>query len=114
MLKFKLFYGRFEVYIYMAKVFLIFCMIKVYKKCAFWVNRIFFKGGEPKSLPVFDQEGDDVKGQVLLFRSVKDFKRLYDIVESGKHVTIVGGGFLGSELACALGYKSKFWALKKS
>ncbi|KAB7498693.1 Apoptosis-inducing factor 1, mitochondrial [Armadillidium nasatum] len=32
---------------------------------------------------------------------------LATVTESGKHVTIIGGGFLGSELACALGFKSK-------
>lgn len=29
------------------------------------------------------------------------------IVDSGADVAIVGGGFLGSELACALGHRAK-------
>ncbi len=38
---------------------------------------------------------------------IDDFKRLQDIAKQGKTIAIVGGGFLGSELACALGSFSK-------
>ena len=34
---------------------------------------------------------------------VEDFKVLDTVSRSVKSITIVGGGFLGSELACALG-----------
>ena len=40
-----------------------------------------------------------------MFRTIKDFQKLHEVVKSGKHITIIGGGFLGSELACALGYR---------
>ncbi len=30
-----------------------------------------------------------------------------EISKQGKHIAIVGGGFLGSELACALAYNAK-------
>jgi programmed cell death 8 (apoptosis-inducing factor) len=34
---------------------------------------------------------------------VDDYKRLADIIQSGnKRILIVGGGFLGSELACGV------------
>ncbi|CAF4081471.1 unnamed protein product [Rotaria sp. Silwood2] len=43
----------------------------------------------------------------LLNISIDDFFTLRKIVDSGADVAIVGGGFLGSELACALAYRSK-------
>lgn len=42
----------------------------------------------------------------LLFQ-VKDFKKLDSVLQSSNSVAIIGGGFLGSELACALGRKSR-------
>ena len=38
---------------------------------------------------------------------VEDFKVLDMVSRSVKSITIVGGGFLGSELACALGRRCK-------
>ncbi|CAF4179283.1 unnamed protein product, partial [Adineta steineri] len=38
---------------------------------------------------------------------IDDFFALKKVVDSGADVTIVGGGFLGSELACALAHRSK-------
>ncbi|KAF2355994.1 Mitochondrial apoptosis-inducing factor C-terminal domain [Trinorchestia longiramus] len=64
-------------------------------------------GGKPKSLVVIEQSGSDVVEKTTLFRGVADYRRLEKVVSQGKHVTIVGGGFLGSELACAIGHKSK-------
>lgn len=40
-----------------------------------------------------------------------DFKDLDDAIKEAKSVAVVGGGFLGSELACALGYRG---SLKRS
>ena len=39
---------------------------------------------------------------------IDDFKRLDEVTQNVKSVAIVGGGFLGSELACALGKKGEF------
>lgn len=36
---------------------------------------------------------------------IKDFKELDKAVKDAKSVVVVGGGFLGSELACALGHR---------
>ncbi|XP_045609743.2 apoptosis-inducing factor 1, mitochondrial isoform X2 [Procambarus clarkii] len=72
-----------------------------YDKC------LIATGGTPKSLPVLDNAGEDVQKNVTLFRTISDFQRLHEVARLGKHITIVGGGFLGSELACALGHKSK-------
>jgi len=60
-------------------------------------------GGKPRSLSVVDKAGPEVLQRTTLFRSVDDFKRLYDVTGTAKSLAIVGGGFLGSELACALG-----------
>ncbi|KAK4312455.1 hypothetical protein Pmani_016141 [Petrolisthes manimaculis] len=61
----------------------------------------------PKTLAVFERAGSGVTDKVTLFRSVADFQQLHEVAGKGGHITIIGGGFLGSELACALGYKTK-------
>lgn len=39
----------------------------------------------------------------MLYRNIYDFEELEDVMSEGaKSIAIVGGGFLGSELACAL------------
>ncbi|CAF0858276.1 unnamed protein product [Brachionus calyciflorus] len=64
-------------------------------------------GGKPRNLPVFEKSWDNFKNKVTLFRNIEDFKKLYAVAKEGKTIAIVGGGFLGSELACALGHVSK-------
>lgn len=72
-----------------------------YDKC------LIATGGRPKNIPPFSNAPDDVQRRVILYRGIKDFKLLNDAFRRSKSVTIVGGGFLGSELACALGNRSK-------
>lgn len=38
---------------------------------------------------------------------IDDFFALKKVIDTGADVTIVGGGFLGSELACALAHRAK-------
>ena len=38
---------------------------------------------------------------------VEDFKHLDKVTKEASSVAVVGGGFLGSELACALGKRGK-------
>lgn len=64
-------------------------------------------GGIPKNLPIFDGSSDQVKKRITLFRKIVDFKELDKSIKEAKSVVIVGGGFLGSELACALGHRGK-------
>ena len=43
---------------------------------------------------------------------IEDFQRLDDVARKVKSIAIVGGGFLGSELACALGRRGRDSALR--
>ncbi|XP_050726642.1 apoptosis-inducing factor 1, mitochondrial-like isoform X2 [Eriocheir sinensis] len=72
-----------------------------YDKC------LLATGGSPKTLSVFEKAGEDISKNVTLFRTIADYRQLNEVAQQGKHITIIGGGFLGSELACALGHKSK-------
>jgi programmed cell death 8 (apoptosis-inducing factor) len=73
-----------------------------YDKC------LLATGGQPRNLPAVETNWESLKDKVTLFRGVDDFKRLYEIAKQpGKTIAVVGGGFLGSELACALGQLSK-------
>ena len=51
-------------------------------------------GGAPRRLG-----GDD--GDVIYFRTLDDYRRLREVGE-GSHVIVIGGGFIGSEIAAAL------------
>jgi NADPH-dependent 2,4-dienoyl-CoA reductase/sulfur reductase-like enzyme len=52
-------------------------------------------GGVPRQLG-----GDD--SEVIYFRTLDDYHHLREIAREGAHVVVVGGGFIGSELAAAL------------
>ncbi|XP_049287056.1 apoptosis-inducing factor 1, mitochondrial isoform X2 [Anopheles funestus] len=67
-----------------------------YDKC------LIATGARPKNLPIFESAPRAVRERVTLFKSVHDFEQLSAKLEDGCRVAIVGGGFLGSELACAL------------
>ena len=43
----------------------------------------------------------------ILFK-ISDFQNLVNAVSEAKQVAVVGGGFLGSELACALAAHGKY------
>lgn len=45
--------------------------------------------------------------RVKIFRNIFDFEELFDVFEESKSIAIIGGGFVGSELACALARKGK-------
>lgn len=52
-------------------------------------------GGSPIQLP-FGGEA------IIYFRTLDDYMRLHELAEQGGHFVVIGGGFIGSELACAL------------
>jgi NADPH-dependent 2,4-dienoyl-CoA reductase/sulfur reductase-like enzyme len=53
-------------------------------------------GGTPRRLP------GDAGTRVIYFRTLDDFRRLHELAGEGKQITVVGGGFIGSEIAAAL------------
>ncbi|RWS30165.1 apoptosis-inducing factor 1-like isoform X2 [Leptotrombidium deliense] len=67
-----------------------------YQKC------LIATGGRPKNLKLFENASDEVQRRVILFRNADDFQRLAEVTKKSKSIAVVGGGFLGSELACAL------------
>jgi 3-phenylpropionate/trans-cinnamate dioxygenase ferredoxin reductase component len=54
-------------------------------------------GGHPKQIDLPDD--DD---RVIYFRSANDYRRLRDFADRHAHVGVVGGGYIGTELAAAL------------
>ncbi|XP_060531083.1 apoptosis-inducing factor 1, mitochondrial [Cylas formicarius] len=74
-----------------------------YDKC------LIATGATPRLPPVFRVAVTDenLKDRVKLFRNIHDFQDAHEAFEKAKSIAIVGGGFLGSELACAFGRKDK-------
>lgn len=67
-----------------------------YDKC------LLAPGGKPKTLPQLEAASDEVKERIVYFRTADDFLRLEKISTTSKRILVIGGGFLGSELTCAL------------
>jgi len=57
-------------------------------------------GGRPIRLPF----GDD---QIIYYRNLRDYRRLREMTEQGMHFVVIGGGFIGSEIAAALAMNHK-------
>lgn len=57
-------------------------------------------GGRPRRLPF----GDD---QIIYFRTLPDYRRLRALAETGRRFAVIGGGFIGSEIAAALALNGK-------
>lgn len=57
-------------------------------------------GCSPRRLPF----GGD---QIIYFRTVDDYLRLRTLTAQGEHFAVIGGGFIGSELAAALAMNGK-------
>ena len=57
-------------------------------------------GGTPRRLPF---GGDDI----IYYRTLDDYRRLRDLAEQQQKFVIIGGGFIGSEVAAALAMQGK-------
>lgn len=57
-------------------------------------------GGKPRRLAF----GED---QIVYFRTLSDYRRLREMTEAGRRFAVIGGGFIGSELAAALAMNGK-------
>ncbi|XP_012945888.1 apoptosis-inducing factor 1, mitochondrial isoform X2 [Aplysia californica] len=77
-----------------------------YDKC------LIATGGKPRNIPVLAKADPEVQKRTVLFRNVEDFKSLDRMTQASESIAIVGGGFLGSELACALGKRGKDTGLR--
>ncbi|XP_055387286.1 putative apoptosis-inducing factor 1, mitochondrial [Condylostylus longicornis] len=67
-----------------------------YDKC------LIATGCTPKNLDIISTASQKVKEKVSVFRNPEDFMCLKNIVDNSQSIVIIGSGFLGSELACAL------------
>jgi 3-phenylpropionate/trans-cinnamate dioxygenase ferredoxin reductase subunit len=52
-------------------------------------------GGKPRRLPF----GED---RIIYFRTLEDYRKLRALAEQGRRFAVIGGGFIGSEIAAAL------------
>jgi NADPH-dependent 2,4-dienoyl-CoA reductase/sulfur reductase-like enzyme len=57
-------------------------------------------GGTPRQLP-FECE------RIIYFRTLADYRRLRTLTEQGQRFAVIGGGFIGSEIAAALAMNGK-------
>ncbi|MDX1797616.1 MAG: FAD-dependent oxidoreductase, partial [Candidatus Lokiarchaeia archaeon] len=53
-------------------------------------------GGIPKKLPNVDEEG------IIYYRTLSDYKKLKELVDKNQNFGIIGGSFIGSELAAGI------------
>lgn len=57
-------------------------------------------GGRPRLLPFSDD-------QTIYYRTLADYRRLRTLSETGRRFAVIGGGFIGSEIAAALTMNQK-------
>jgi NADPH-dependent 2,4-dienoyl-CoA reductase/sulfur reductase-like enzyme len=57
-------------------------------------------GGSPRTLPFGN-------GGIIYYRTVEDYRRLRTWTEKGSRFAVIGGGFIGSEIAAALAMNQK-------
>jgi 3-phenylpropionate/trans-cinnamate dioxygenase ferredoxin reductase component len=65
-----------------------------------WEKLLLATGGSPRRLPF----GDD---DIIYFRTLADYARLRSLTESRERFAVIGGGFIGSEIAAALAKNGK-------
>lgn len=65
-----------------------------------WEKLLLATGGAPRRLP-FADEG------TIYFRTLDDYLRLRELADGGASLAVIGGGFIGSEIAAALAMYGK-------
>jgi 3-phenylpropionate/trans-cinnamate dioxygenase ferredoxin reductase component len=58
-------------------------------------------GGRPRRLAFGNDE------RIIYFRTLADYRRLRELTETGRRFAVIGGGFIGSEIAAALALNGK-------
>lgn len=64
-------------------------------------------GSSPKNLPCFENAPKFVQDRILNYKTPQDFIKLKNFMDEKKSVVVVGSGFTGSELTCALATYAK-------
>ncbi|HKC78271.1 MAG TPA: FAD-dependent oxidoreductase [Gaiellaceae bacterium] len=59
-----------------------------------WEKLLLATGARPREIPGADG--------VVWFRTLDDYRRVREVAGEGAHVVVIGGGFIGSELAASL------------
>jgi NADPH-dependent 2,4-dienoyl-CoA reductase/sulfur reductase-like enzyme len=59
-----------------------------------WEKLLLATGARPRQIP--GAEG------VVWFRTLEDYRRMREVAGDGAHIVVIGGGFIGSELAASL------------
>jgi NADPH-dependent 2,4-dienoyl-CoA reductase/sulfur reductase-like enzyme len=59
-----------------------------------WEKLLLATGARPREVPGADG--------VVWFRTLDDYRRVREVAGEGSHVVVIGGGFIGSELAASL------------
>ncbi len=65
-----------------------------------WEKLLLATGGAPRR-PFGDGDG------IIYYRTVADYRRLRAVAEKGERFAVIGGGFIGSEIAAALAMNHK-------
>jgi len=65
-----------------------------------WETLLLATGGSPRRMPFGDND-------IIYFRTLADYRRLRALTEQGKRFAVIGGGFIGSEIAAALALDGK-------
>jgi 3-phenylpropionate/trans-cinnamate dioxygenase ferredoxin reductase subunit len=71
------------------------------EKCNYsWEKLLLATGCSPRRLPFHEE-------QIIYFRTFSDYRRLWTLAEDQKRFAVIGGGFIGSEIAAALNLYAK-------
>lgn len=76
---------------------------------AYHFNRLLLAmGSRPRRLPLDGLgQGDNLKDRVIYYRTYADYERLRELAGRSAHFAVVGGGFIGTEMAAALRVNGK-------